>query len=91
MGNHEDLRVGSNAFLTCFAPAALLQYTITWSGPDGTEMGSTSSPTLLLNLSPVDYSKRGTYTCTLTSSQLAVDRTEVVEVTVQGNKKITFL
>ena len=83
-GQYQNLRVGSSAAINCTAPAVLTDRTLTWSDPNGVTMVTSTTRTALLTLSPVDYTMRGSYMCTLTSSQLVSNRVETIAVTVDG-------
>lgn len=65
----------------------LSERTLTWSNPNGVVVVMSTSQTADLILTPVDYAKRGTYMCTLSSPQLVNNRIESIEVTVEGMKQ----
>ena len=89
-GQYQNLRVGSSAVINCTAPAVLTEQTLTWSDPNGVALVTSTAQTASLSLSPVDYTMRGSYTCTLTSPQLVNNRIETIAVTVDGTLLISY-
>ena len=83
-GDYQNLRVGSTVVINCTAPAGLIDRTLSWRDPNGTVLITSSAMVATLILAPVNYSTRGTYTCSVSSPQLTVARNKAAEVSVQG-------